>query len=515
MNNWQFTTISNGGTALKKIISLGLACLLLISTVIPAAAAGTLPYDSYTYDFWEDIVITPAPYVPGRSVSGVSLGVGAFARPQDLTTDAEGRVYIADSGNNRIVITNQNMTEAIKVVEEFHNDNGRGFFNGPTGITICSTTGWLYVADMENLRIIAVEVDFNGDNDRAVRTIDRPQDSPLAEMLDEGFIFQPQKVAVDYAGRVYVIARGIFQGIMVFNQEDEFTGFFGTIPVVLSPWQIFWRALETEEQRRRRIQYIPTEFTGIDVDPSGFIYASNIDTNGLQAVRRLNPTGEDVIRKGENQNLGGDLIINPVNEYAGASRIIDVAYRGKGIYSLLDRQRGRIFTYDREGNLLYIFGGLGLTAGTFTEPVSIEIISDNVAVLDAGRNEIITFEVTLYGQLINEAVGLRFDGDEALAVEKWREVLKLNENLEIANVGIGKAYLTAGDNVSAMHYLRLGQSRSFYSVAYRRHRNEVLRNNMSWILSGVMLVVLAIPISYKIRKRKHGDDGSEKGGFVE
>lgn len=54
--------------------------------------------------------------------------------------------------------------------------------------------------------------------------------------------------------------------------------------------------------------------------------------------------------------------------YSGASRIIDVVVREKGIYSVIDSTRGRIFTYDHEGNLLYIFGGIGSQEGTFDTP---------------------------------------------------------------------------------------------------------------------------------------------------
>ena len=95
-----------------------------------------------------------------------------------------------------------------------------------------------------------------------------------------------------------------------------------------------------------------------DVDDEGFVYTSNKDTDGLQAVRRLNPKGEDVIRMGAKENLGGDRVYGSVGNYSGPSQIVDVVYRDHGIYSLLDARRGRIFTYDHEGNLLYIFGGL-------------------------------------------------------------------------------------------------------------------------------------------------------------
>ncbi|MDR2559056.1 MAG: NHL repeat-containing protein [Oscillospiraceae bacterium] len=477
---------------MKKITSLALAALLLVLTVIPATATGIIPYDSYIYDFWEDIVLTPAPYVPGRSVTGVSVGAGAFSGPQGMAVGPDGRVYIADTGNDRIVVINAEMTQYVSIIEEFYNDGAADTFRSPFGVAICRDN-LLYVADSLNARIVVL------DGDAVVEIIDDPQ----SEMLDPGFVFTPLKVAVDYAGRVYVIARGMFQGIMVFNPDGDFTGFFGTINVQITPWEIFWRMISTRAQINVGRQFIPTEFTGVDVDPDGFLYASNVDPAGEQAVRRLNPSGEDVIRRGENENLGGDLVINPnFSMFSGPSVMVDVVYRGKGIYSLLDSKRGRIFSYDREGNLLYIFGGLGNQAGNFRQPVAIEAFGNQIAVLDALRNEIMVFEETLYGQLINEAVGLRFDGDETMAVEKWRQVLVLNENLEIANIGIGKAYLTAGDNLSAMRYLQMGQDRTFYSVAFKRYRNDVLKENMAWILTSVVVLAIGIPITVSAARRR-------------
>ena len=42
-------------------------------------------------------------------------------------------------------------------------------------------------------------------------------------------MFTPLKVSVDYAGRVYCVAQNMFEGIMVFDTNGQFTGFFGTI----------------------------------------------------------------------------------------------------------------------------------------------------------------------------------------------------------------------------------------------------------------------------------------------
>ena len=64
-----------------------------------------MPYETYNYDYYEDIKYTPAAYVPDGTVTGDVIGCGNFSSPQDLNTDADGNVYIADTGNNRIVVT--------------------------------------------------------------------------------------------------------------------------------------------------------------------------------------------------------------------------------------------------------------------------------------------------------------------------------------------------------------------------------------------------------------------------
>jgi hypothetical protein len=220
----------------------------------------------------------------------------------------------------------------------------------------------------------------------------------------------------------------------------------------------------------------------------------------------LNPKGEDVIKKGQNENVGGDLNIDGQSVYSGASQFIDVAYRGNGIYSLLDRRRGRVFTYDHEGNILYIFGGLGTQEGTFNVPAALEDMNGQVMVLDSGRGEIVAFKATEYGRLINEAVSLRFDGDEALAVPLWERVLQLDENNELANTGLGKAYLTSGDNKTAMKYLRLGMSREYYSIAFRRYRNAILIENANAGLTIASVLIAAALIYRTVRKKKKKDD---------
>ena len=477
---------------MKRITALALAVILTVLAFPITALADELPYDTYNYDYWDNVVATPAAYVPDGTISGISLGVGALSNPQDICVSPDGDLYIADTGNNRIIVVDDKNKAVVQIVDSFDNDGETDTFNAPTGVCV-SQNGQLYIADRENKRIVVLELDGT-----LVKIVKDPQ----SDVLGDGFVFKPLKVSVDYADRIYCIAQNMFQGIMVFETDGQFSGFFGTINVSLTLWEKFWKKVATKEERENQTLYIATEFTGMDIDESGFVYATNIDEAGEQGVRRLNPRGEDVIKKGRNENVGGDLWTAGSGSYAGASQITDVVYRGDGIYSLLDRKRGRVFTYDHEGNLLYIFGGLGTQEGTFNTPSAIEQWGSNILVLDANRAEIYIFAATEYGSLINQAVALRYDGDEALAVSLWERVLELDENNELANSGIGKAYLSAGDNKTAMKYLKLGMNREYYSVAFKRYRSEILKAYLGYVLTGAVVLMAGIWVFLKLRERR-------------
>ena len=483
----------------QRISAFVLAVILTVLSIPLPVLADQLPYDTYNYDYWDNVVSTPAAYVPDGTISGVSLEVGGFAGPQDICVAPNGDLYIADTGNDRIIVVDDRGEKVLKIIDSFDNGGTQDTFNAPTGVCV-SENGQLYIADRENRRIVVLELDG-----RLVKIVENPQ----ADVLGENYVFKPLKISVDYADRIYCIAQNMFQGILVFETDGEFSGFFGTINVTLSLWEKFWKKVATKEERENQTLYIATEFTGMDIDDNGFVYATNIDEAGEQGVRRLNPRGEDVIKKGRNENVGGDLWIAASGTYGGASQITDVVYRERGIYSLLDRKRGRIFTYDHEGNLLYIFGGIGTQEGTFNVPSAIEQWGDKLLVLDAGRAEIYIFSATEYGALINEAVGLRFDGDEALAVDLWKRVLELDENNELANSGIGKAYLSAGDNKMAMKYLKLGMNREYYSVAFKRYRSEFLKQYLGYGLTAVIAVPVLIALVNKLRDRT---ESRRKGG---
>lgn len=481
----------------KKLFTLGICFLLIITQALVTYGNSTVPYQSYTYDYWESNVPTPVPYKPLKSISGEGLGVGKFVLPTDLVVDDEENVYVLDAGNNRIVVFDKNF-KLIREISSFDNEGVTDTFNSPNGLCI-SSRGTLYVADTENHRIVEMSVEGE---------LHRIYTAPEDETLGQDFVFLPMKVTVDSADRVYVVAKNVFQGLISFDDTGKFLGYFGTIKVQVSPIDWFWRLIATKEQRAKMQLFIPTEFTNVDIDDEGFIYATNVDYTNEETIKKLNPSGKNVLINYTNRKIQGDLEFRENGPYSGRSTFTDIKYRDKGIYSALDNTKGKIFTYDSEGHLLYVFGGMGTALGMFKQPVALECKNDNMYVLDKGRGEIVVFTPTDYGNYINIAVSLRFDGDETKAVDYWQEVLKLDANYELAYIGIGKSYLAANRNKEAMEYLKKGMDKQYYSVAFKRYRNEVLKANLSKILT-VVLVAIVIGFGVKTYK-KYISKGKER-----
>ncbi len=103
---------------------------------------------------------------------------------------------------------------------------------------------------------------------------------------------------------------------------------------------------------------------------------------------------------------------------------IDIKGYQYGTYSALDGINGKIFTYDVDGNLLYVFGTKGTQRGTFNNPVALEIYNNNIFVLDKGLNQLIVFKPTAFATYILSALEYYNLGLFEESTEMWQQVLK-------------------------------------------------------------------------------------------
>jgi len=189
----------------------------------------------------------------------------------------------------------------------------------------------------------------------------------------------------------------------------------------------------------------------------------------------------------------------------GPSVLVDIANTNHGIYTVLDQKRSRLFTYDSEGNLLYVNGDEGAQSDRFADGVALGYLEDDLLVLDRRSRTMIVYRLTDFGKSVNLAIAYHALGDFDQAAKIWEEVIRLNTNYEIAYNGIGKYLLRDGHFKEAMHYFRLGHDRYYYSKAFRGYRNEIIKDNFGYIVGVIVLGSLGL-IGLKIAKtyRKGG-----------
>ncbi|MBM7568709.1 NHL repeat-containing protein [Paenibacillus sacheonensis] len=473
---------------LKRVLLLAAIIALAASIGIPAASAA-VPYEAYTYDYYGDSSPLPAPYVPDAAITGESLGVGDFKEPSDLYVAPDNTTYILDTGNARIIVLDPDM-RVNRVIKTFTNNGKKDGFAAPQGLFV-SDKNELYVADTDHGRVVVL----SGQGE-LIRIIANPK----SDILPADFKFVPLKVTVDAADRVFVIARGVFEGIMQFDDKNTFMGYVGTINVSPSVWDRLWKSLSTKAQKAQMQLFIPTEFSNVDIDRKGFVYATAIDIASDTPIRRLNPSGDDVLKRLGYWAVKGDIRFRMFGNNSGPSKFTDIKVLGGGMYVALDANRARLFTYNDEGNLLYAFGGRGNQLGVFNTPVAVEQIGDKLAVLDSGKKNIVIFRPTKFGTLVQRATTEHYSGNDDAAVQLWSDVLRLNTNYEIAYLGIGKSLLMQKNNVKAMEYFKLGMSRKNYSVAYKRYRREVLKEQFGTFMTVLLTLVVAF-IAYRVARQ--------------
>jgi len=483
---------------IKAMVSAIVMASVLFTTAWIDVVHASTPYEAYNYNYWEEAVASPAAFVPSRTVGGSDLGIEPFLEPNDMVIAPSGNIYVADTGNKRIVVIRPDWTLE-RIIDSVE---GIGSFGTVSGLYV-DEDETLYIADSGLGKLIVLTK--NG----SVKLI---IDNPQSDIIAAGFKFTPTKVAVDDAKRMYVVASGVFEGIMQFDTDGEFLGYIGTNEVKRDYYEIIWRLLSTKEQRSQMVLFIPTEFSNLDIDHKGFVYATNIDLNSPTPIKRLNPSGEDVLKRFGYFHVKGDIRFRAS---VGPSIFIDIKYLGDGIYSALDSNQGRIFTYDAEGNLLFIYGMHANQNGTFKTPVAVEYDGVNQLVLDRAKANIHVFMPTMFGELVLEASRLHYNGYSEEAVPVWQQVLDLNSNYDIAYIGIGRSLVMSKRNEEAIFYFKQGMERDQYSVAYKRYRREEMKEQFGTIMTTIVIaavMIIGLMIWRKVRSKRQGRTATYSAG---
>lgn len=526
--------------SIKRIAVRAVAAVMAAVTLGTCTAFADEPYDGYNYDWWGDPVPSQNGYVVDKVVTGLDLGIGSLTEPSDLYVSEDEKIYIADTGykgtldasmKGRIVITDKNFNfisaieyldfsnqqewlaakkEELSEKQSQYNKISDIYFDGPTGVFVKGEV--VYVADNSNDRVVSftVKTDENGVGyGEVVKVFTRPD----ADVYDANTTFNPSKVLVDAAGNVYICIKSITKGAVVFSKDGEFNGYFGANRVEATAdvlMNAFWKLIFTREQVKKMQRNVPVEISNFDIDSDNFIYtvteSKSVETD---IIKKLNSAGTNIfINLGYSDYTFGDYLTKYYRGQTYSSQITDVDIGKNGTINLLDLKTGRVFQYDDECALLFIFGGKGQQKGTFTTVNAVESLGTNVYVLDGRKASITVFKQTEFGSLVHEAITLFNSGKYEQARGPWEEVLKRDSNYWLAYIGIGNAYLNQGDYETAMKYF-LYNSKTGYNDAFKGWRMDFIRDNFTIIAVIIVGLLVGIYVIASVRGKMRAKKRAE------
>ena len=484
-------------SGLKKLTSLISAAAISIS-VLAVNTSALETYDPYSYDRWGDAVASQAGYTAEKYVDGNTIGCGSFNEPADLFISHDNLMYIADKGNNRIVVTDLDFNFK-KEMKEFSYKDETLTHAKPTGVYVDQYTGYIYICDTENDRVIKCDKDGK---------VDRLFEKPTDALYDQALTYNPSKVLVDKAGNVYVVVKSQTKGAVMFNSQGDFLGFYGANRVEQTAEVLanaFWDLISTEAQRDRSTKQTPIGFSNFDIDDDGFIYTvTDSQETTTDLVKKLNPRGNNIIDSlGVADMQFGDNPPAYYSIYSKNSSLTDIDLGPNGELNILDFQHGRIFQYDKECWLLFIVGGKGNQLGLFESATAIESYDNHLYVVDSIKDNITIFTRTVFGEIVTEAANLYNDGLYEESLEPWQNVLKYDGNYRRAYIGIGNALYNKYEYEEAMEYFEISISRDRYNKAFEGYRDIWLKENyMKCIIVIVVLVILGFVYKHFRKKGK-------------
>ena len=494
----------------SKILCTFFALLLVVTSFCVTAGAGSA-YQTYTYDVYGDALYSPDAYTAILSVGSDYMGLELpIENPGDMITDEIGNVYIADTGNNRIVVLDQYYKFKFAITT-FSNDQGvPDSLAAPQGVFVSEPNEkygkLIWVCDTGSNRIVVFDEEGN---------FQRIIEEPESTLFDEESVYKPVAMAVDSYNRLYVVSSTTYQGVIVMTDEGEFTGFIGAQAVNMTAWEIIWRRFQTKEQREASETKVSTEFNNIAINRDlnlVYVTTSTIeegavagairgkDKSGTNSpVKLLNANGTEIMRRNGFWMPAGeiDYSTRSTDDITGVSTIIDAAVGPENTWSIIDEKRNRIYTYDFDGNLLFAFGDNGTMLGNLGSIEAIAYQGSTMLILDKTNDNITVFQQTEYGKILLQAIAAESTQDFDLAINLWTDVLKRNSNFDSAYVGIGQAMYRNKDYTSSLSYFESAYDTDNWSNSYKEIRKEWMSTYFLLLLVIILALILVVVYFFK------------------
>jgi len=457
---------------IRKILKCFVAPLVLAGIVLSTStleAFADAPYKTYTVDGYGSVTETQTAYLPYETIT--KIGEEVLVEPTDFTLLDDGFIYILDSGNARVVVSDMNC-ELVKTFGEGVLQSPKGIYVTPDHIT--------YVADRDAHCVFV----FDEDGELIHKYV-KPTEAMYGEALD----FIPLKIVVNSSGTMYVICESNTNGIVEISpvEDGTFLGYFGTNATNANLWTIIWRAVLTDAQRAKMQSNIPATPDNMAIDEKGVIYTI---TRGEKndTLKRLNIAGVNMLE---------------TTQYPDVPAAVAV---GNHDNSFVATQTGFIYEYNNEGDLLFMFGGSDdgkQRIGLSTKVEAIQVgADDKLYVLDSDKAQIQVYEPTEFTQYLHEALYLFSKGRYQESKEPLTKILEMNNLFTYANMAMGKALYKEEDYEGAMKYARLSKDMEGYSDSFWENRNIWLKHNLTALVLIILAIVLIIQFLKIMDKKK-------------
>ena len=459
---------------LNKSLVLFLALAFVVMSMLPVSASQATSY-SYTLDDEGDLVRTQDAYLPDRTITDLGL-----QNPEDMVIDENNLVYIADTGNARIVIYNLDTEKIVKILNQDSVQDSRfAGFKNPKGI-YRTKNGEIYVADTGAKTVFRFDKNY-----KYVRQYDKPTAPIFADTN-----YEPSKIAVDSGNNLYIVSEGVYNGVIQLANTGEFLGYFTSNKSRLSPQQVFLKLIYTKEQEKNSelLNTLPSTFSNVYVDGEGTAYSTCMGT------------GDDLLKK--HSTNGTNMFNNPVTT---SDALTDVTVDENGVIYTCDT-KGYIWIYTMSGEMIFNFGeeaGEKDVSGLFSSLTTIAIDkAGNIWTADGEKGFLQSFTPTEYATTIYAALKEYEDGDYESALKDWSYVLRLNQMSVLAHNGVAKAYFNYEEYDKAMEHFEIAGNRAGYSDAFWEVRNKSLQQNLSIALIVIILLVILKIVIGLIDKKK-------------
>ncbi len=454
----------------KRIISLA---ALLIAFAMPAdtlIVQADAPYKTYTVDGYGYVSETQTAYLPYETITKV--GEEALNAPTDFTLLNDGSMYILDSGNARVVVSDMEAN----LITTF----GEGVLVNPRGIYV-TPEHICYVADRDAKAVFVFDADGE-----LIHTYGKPTAPLYGETQD----FLPLKVIANEAGTMYIICESNTNGIVQISPVDggTFLGYFGTNRTDPSLWNIIWRSIQTDAQRAKSRGNIPATPDNMAIDEKGLIYTVTRG-EGYDTLKRLNIAGINMIEPDAYEEVPAAVAVGNHDNVFVAS------------------QMGYIYEYNNEGDLLFVFGGSDdgqQRIGLSTKVEAIQVgTDDKIYVLDSDKAQIQIYEPTEFTNHLHNALYLFSKGRYTESKEPLTEVLRMNNLFDYANMAMGRALYKEENYHDAVYYARLAKDYEGYSDAFWEIRNNWLKRNLATVIIILFTLFVLKKIIDLLDKKKH------------